>query len=143
RCACKKRALPAFAGVFRKTLPAPPPGGEFSFQGRPGNPPRRVRHPPGLEYTLGEIEALALGEVERVGDLLTHACAKFGRRQSADKIIAEIRASWRPEKPLLELYRQKNQQIADAFRAAGAVTFPTGDRLDVRPGPDFMRALFP
>ncbi len=36
---------------------------------------RRVRDELGLDYTLGQVEALALGEVERVGNLLHAACA--------------------------------------------------------------------
>ncbi len=104
---------------------------------------RRVRDQLGLDYTLGEIEALALGEVERIHALLNQACAKFGRGQGAEKIIAETRSAWQPKKPLLDLYREETQQIAHAFRAAQAVTFPKGDRLDVRPVPDFMRFLFP
>src|ERR1035437_3704401 len=65
---------------------------------------RRVRDELGLDYTLGQVEALALGEVERVGKLLQAACARFGRNRSAEQIIAEARSQWHPAKPLLELY---------------------------------------
>ena len=104
---------------------------------------RRVRDQLGLDYTLGQIEALALAEVDRVGRLLQQACAKFGRRRPAEAIIAEARLQWRPRKPLLEVYQEETGRIARAFRAERAVTFPQGDRLDVRPVPDFMRPLFP
>ena len=78
----------------------------------------------GLDYTLGQVEALALGEVERVGRLLKAACARFGRNRSAEQIIAEARANWRPGKPLLELYQQETRRIAEGFRQARAVSFP-------------------
>src|SRR5437899_2461657 len=104
---------------------------------------RRVRDQLGLDYTLGQIEALALGEVRRVGARLAEACAKFGRRRSAEAVLAEARASWRPAKPLVELYRDETRRIAAGFRAARAVTFPENESLEVRPVPDFMRAVFP
>ena len=104
---------------------------------------RRVRDQLGLDYTLGQIEALALSEVARVGHLLKESCARFGRHRSAEAIIAEARSQWRPGKPLLEVYRKETTRIAQAFRATRAVTFPRGERLEVRPVPDFMRPLFP
>src|SRR5882724_10803100 len=71
--------------AYRKTVRQRPLAAESSFKVGAGILQRRVRDQLGLDYTLGEIEALALGEVERVGGLLAQACAKFGRRQSADK----------------------------------------------------------
>ena len=104
---------------------------------------RRVRDELGLDCTLGQIEALALGEVERVGALLKSAAAKFGRNQRPEKIIAEARARWRPMKPLLEVYQTETRRVARGFRAARAVTFPKGDELVVKPVPDFLRAVIP
>lgn len=104
---------------------------------------RRVRDELGLDYTLGQVEMLALGEAQRVGSLLQWACAKFGRKRSADEIIAEARANWRPTRPLLELYRETTRKVADGFRAAQAVTFPKDDELVVKPVPEFLRALIP
>ena len=104
---------------------------------------RRVRDELGLDYTLGQVEALALGEVERVGKLLKAACARFGRNRSAEQIIAEARSQWRPAKPLLELYQRETQRIAAGFRQARAVSFPQGDVLQVKPVPEFLRAVIP
>ncbi|MCU0785953.1 MAG: DUF885 domain-containing protein [Verrucomicrobia bacterium] len=104
---------------------------------------RRVRDELGLDYTLGQIETLALGEAQRVGDLLKEACARFGRKRSADEILAGLRAQWRPRKPLLELYDSTTREIARGFRAARAVTFPKGDELVVKPVPEFLRTLIP
>jgi uncharacterized protein (DUF885 family) len=104
---------------------------------------RRVREELGLDYTLGQVEGLALSEVERVGRLLKAACERFGRKRSADHIIAEARASWRPAKPLLELYQRETRRMAEGFRQAGAVSFPRGDILEVKPVPEFLRAVIP
>jgi len=104
---------------------------------------RRVRDELGLDYTLGQVEALALGEVARVGKLLQAACARFGRDRSADEIIAQARSSWHPAKPLLELYQRETQCIAAGFRRARAMSFPDGDVLQVKPVPDFLRTVIP
>jgi uncharacterized protein (DUF885 family) len=104
---------------------------------------RRVRDELGLDYTLGQVEALALGEAERLRGLLKKACARFGRNRSADEIIAEARAQWRPGKPLLELYQAETRRMAKAFRQARAVSFPEGDVLQVKPVPEFLRPVIP
>jgi uncharacterized protein (DUF885 family) len=104
---------------------------------------RRVRDELGLDYTLGQVEALALGKVERVGQRLKAACARFGRNRSAEQIIAEARSRWHPGKPLLELYQQETQRMARGFRQARAVSFPEGDMLQVKPVPEFLRAVIP
>jgi uncharacterized protein (DUF885 family) len=104
---------------------------------------RRVRDELGLDYTLGQVESLALGEVERVGGELKAACAKFGRTVSPERIIARARADWRPGAPLLDLYQKETQRIANAFGKMRAVSFPRADELQVKPVPEFLRALIP
>ncbi|MEK7706448.1 MAG: DUF885 domain-containing protein [Verrucomicrobiota bacterium] len=104
---------------------------------------RRVRDELGLDYTLGQVETLALGETERVNAMLKGACAGFGRQRNADDILSGLRAQWRPRKPLLELYDETTRKIATGFRAARAVTFPKGDELVVKPVPAFLRTLIP
>src|SRR5664279_5494832 len=123
-----------------KQCPLAPAG---SFAIRAAALQRRVRDELGLDYTLGQVEALALGEVERVGKLLKAACARFGRNRSAEQIIAEARSQWRPGKPLLELYQRETRRIAAGFRQARAVSFPEGDVLQVKPVPEFLRAVIP
>src|SRR5581483_3826527 len=118
-----------------------PPAGSFAI-GATGLQ-RRVQDELGLDYTLGQIETLALREVQRIGELLKQACSRFGRGRSADAIIKEARASWKPERPLVELYKAETSRIAQAFQAARAVSFPPGEELQVRPVPDFLRALIP
>lgn len=134
-----QRSLQVYSHKVKERSLAP----ESSFKVGASILQRRVRDQLGLDYTLGQIESLALGEVKRIRRLLDRACRKFGRGQSAEKIISQARSSWRPEKPLLELYQEETQRLAKAFRASRAVTFPSEDRLDVRPVPDFMRPLFP
>jgi uncharacterized protein (DUF885 family) len=104
---------------------------------------RRVRDELGLDYTLGEVEALALGEIARVGQLLKKACVGFGRSRTPEQVMAEARAQWRPNKPLLELYQAEANRIAKGFQQAQAVSFPKGDELDVKPVPEFLRKLIP
>jgi len=104
---------------------------------------RRVRDQLGLDYSLGQIEALALGEVARVADLLHQAARKFGRIKTADEIIREARGEWNPGSDLLALYRRETEHVAAAFRSAKAVTYPSGESLEVRLVPEFMRHLFP
>jgi len=104
---------------------------------------RRVRDELGLDYTLAQVEAVALAEAERIGELLQKACAKFGRGKSAEAIIEKARAEWNPEGELLAVYRSETIRVAKGFKAAKAVTFPKGDELQVRLVPEFMRHLYP
>jgi uncharacterized protein (DUF885 family) len=43
----------------------------------------------------------------------------------------------------VQVYESETRRIARAFKAARAVSFPPGEQLQVRPVPDFMRALIP
>ena len=104
---------------------------------------RRVRDELGLDYTLGQVEALALSEAGRIGDLLKQACACHGKGKSAATIIKSARSKWNPDGDLLDVYRAETKRVADGFKAAKAVTFPKGDELQVRLVPEFMRHLYP
>jgi uncharacterized protein (DUF885 family) len=135
-------ARKSFAAYSKRVL-SRPVAEEGSFAVGTSILQRRVRDQLGLDYSLGEIEAVALSEAARVGELLRVACRKFGRGRSWDQIIGEARAAWNPGADLPTVYRRETRHVAAAFRAAGAVTFPRGDTLEVRPVPDFMRHLFP
>ncbi|HZV36558.1 MAG TPA: DUF885 domain-containing protein, partial [Verrucomicrobiae bacterium] len=104
---------------------------------------RRVRDQLGLDYSLGEIEALALSEVQRIGGHLRAECWKFGKGKSVEEIINERRSEWDPGSDLLALYQSETKRVAESFRAARAVTFPKNETLEIRPVPEFMRHLFP
>lgn len=135
-------AQKAFA-AYHKKIKARPLAKEGSFAVGADILQRRVRDQLGLDYSLGEIEALALSEIKRVGALLHQASRKFGRGQSADEIISRARKKWNPRGDLLDVYRKETRHVAAAFRSAHAVTFPKGESLEVRPVPEFMRHLFP
>jgi uncharacterized protein (DUF885 family) len=117
------------------------PAGSFAIGAAPLQ--RRVRDELGLDYTLGQVETLAQGEVQRVGGLLEAACKRFGRNRSAESIMAEARANWRPGKDLLKLYQDETQRMAQGFRRARAVSFPQGEVLLVKPVPEFLRGVIP
>lgn len=104
---------------------------------------RRVRDELGLDYSLGQIEALADAEIVRIGGLLKRACAKFGHGKEPDDVLADARAEWKPEGDLLDAYRTETGRVADAFRTADAMSFPRREELVVKPVPDFMRPLLP
>ena len=104
---------------------------------------RRIRDELGLDYELGQVEALALGEAQRLDGLLKKACAQFGRGIPPAEVIRCARSKWKPDRPLVDLYRRETTRIANGFKAAKAVTFPIGDELEVRPVPDFLRNLIP
>lgn len=104
---------------------------------------RRVRDELGLNYSLGEIESLALSEAERIGGLLEKACARHGRGKSAEELVEQARSAWDPGADLMGLYRTETDRVAKGFKSANAVTFPKGDQLVVRLVPPFMRHLFP
>ena len=127
-CARAKALQPAIAGSFAV--------GAECLQ-------RRVRDELGLDYTLGQIEALALSEVQRINHLLKQACARLGRKRTPEEIITQARQAWRPSRPLLDFYETETRRIARAFQAARAVTFPEPESLQVRPVPEFLRALIP
>jgi uncharacterized protein (DUF885 family) len=104
---------------------------------------RRVRDELGLDYTLGEIEALAQSEIARVGSLLHAVCRKLGAKRKAEDIIGEARSRWNPGCDLVSVYRAQTKNLVSAFKSAQAVSFPPGESLEVRLVPEFMRHLFP
>src|SRR4051812_5290430 len=134
-----RKALDEY-GSAMKSRPLAPEG---SFCVGAEGMQRRILDQLGLDYSLGQVEALALEEVERVSGLLKAASARFGGGTTANQVMEQARLAWKPEKPLIEIYREETERIKEAFRAANAVSFPTVDKLDVRPVPEFMRALFP
>lgn len=137
RAAAVRKALVRYQEKI-KALPLAAAG---SFAVGTASLQRRVRDELGLDYSLGQVEALALSEVERVGELLQRACRRYGEGRSPEEILAEARGRWRPEAPLLDLYSSETRRIARSFRQAKAVTFPDGDELRVKPVPEFLRAV--
>jgi len=135
RISSAQRAIKKYCDKVESRRSAPP--GSFAIG--PEAMQRRVRDQLGLDYTLAEVEALALGEIRRLNGLLKD----LARGRDPVKLIDEARKQWQPAKPLLDLYKHTTRQIAQTFRNRRAVTFPKGDSLEVRPVPEFMRPLFP
>ena len=104
---------------------------------------RRIRDELGLDYTVGQVEAVALSEIDRVGGLLKKVSTKLGRNKSVEKIVETARSQWAPKGDLLSLYRKTNQEIIRKFKAAKAMTFPKGDSLKLVLVPDFMSHVIP
>jgi len=104
---------------------------------------RRIRDELGLDYTLGQVEAVALSEIDRIGGLLKKASSKLGKNKSVEQIVATARDSWKPEGDLLSVYRKTNREIIRRFKAAKAMTFPKGDSLAITLVPDFMAHIIP
>ena len=129
--------------VYRDAILARPPAVDGSFSIGTARMARRVRDQLGLDYTLEEIETLAVSEAGRIGKLLEVACGRFGGTKSADDIIRQARSEWDPGENLLGHYQRETERVADAFRNAKAVTFPRNETLEVRPVPEFMRHLYP
>jgi uncharacterized protein (DUF885 family) len=129
--------------AYRDTVMERPLAPEGSFSIGAARLEGRVREQLGLDYSLGEIESLALGETQRIGGLLEKACAGFGANKRAGEIIEQARAAWNPGDDLLGIYRRETARVAEAFREAKAVSFPKSETLEVRPVPEFMRHLFP
>jgi uncharacterized protein (DUF885 family) len=128
---------------YRDKLLDRPPAQEGSFAVGVSILQRRVRDELGLDYTLGEIEALAQSEIARVGSLLHAVCRKLGAKRKAEDIIGEARSRWNPGCDLVSVYRAQTKNLVSAFKSAQAVSFPPGESLEVRLVPEFMRHLFP
>ncbi len=104
---------------------------------------RRIRDELGLDYTVGQVEAVALSEIDRVGALLKTASAKLGKNRCVDEIVETARNQWKPKGDLLALYKKTNAEIIRKFKAAKAMTFPKGDSLAITLVPDFMSHVIP
>ena len=104
---------------------------------------RRVKDELGLDYSLGQVEAIALSESDRIGGLLAAACQEYGPSKTVGEIIEEARSKWNPGSELLTYYQSETNRVANGFKSSKAVSFPKGDELQVRLVPEFMRHLYP
>ena len=97
----------------------------------------------GLDYTLGQVESLALSEADRVGGITAKVCAKYGRGRSADAIIEKARSGMESGGWFTGRVSCGNGLSGFLIPKAKAVGFPVGDELHVRLVPEFMRHLYP
>ncbi len=104
---------------------------------------RRVNEELGLDYSLGQIESIALSEADRIEGLLVTACRRVKGGKFVGEIIEDARSKWNPGEDLLSYYQAETNRVSKGFKTAKAVSFPKGDELQVRLVPEFMRHLYP
>jgi uncharacterized protein (DUF885 family) len=130
------RSLQRYRDKVRSLKPAKP--GSFSLGATALQ--RRIRDDLGLDYSLSEVEQLALSEINRISGLIKAVEAKRGGTRAQRRIVDE-QENWRPTRPLLEIYEETTQRVANCFKAAKALSFPGDDELRIRPVPEFLRAV--
>ena len=135
---CKKACKEYYENILKKPLAIP---GSFAI-GR-GILERRIRDELGLDYTVGQVEAIALSEIDRVGNQLKKEFTKLKKHNSSKSIVEAARCQWKPKGNLLDLYKKTNDKIIQKFKAADAITFPKGDSLKITLVPDFMAHVIP
>jgi len=98
----------------------------------------------GWDLTVSEAEAMGKTLAARIGAEMEIEAKKFSPKKGAHEILAEAAENWKPERgDLLSEYQYQTQRVRDAFKEHDLVTFPPGERLEVKPVPDFMRQHFP
>lgn len=98
----------------------------------------------GLDFAPREAVAYARRLAAQLKEDLRKEARRFHARRSAHEILAAAAEEWKPEgDSLLEAYRAMTHSIRGRFEEAGLVGFPGGDRLLVKPVPEFMRDQFP
>src|SRR4029079_19656035 len=103
-----------------------------------------IRERLGLSHTVREAEAIAHRLVAQLNAEMAREARKFSTRKSVHEILDEAATYWKPrEKDLLSEYQSTATEVRERFKAACAMTFPVGDRLLVKPVPEFLRHQFP
>lgn len=132
------------AAAYAKSLEKKSPGPANGFSLGTERFEMLVRERLGLNLTAAEAESAALGLIENLKRELAAEAKKFHPRKSANEILEEAAHQWKPDgKDLLEAYKKTSDLMRERFIRAGAMTFPKGDRLLVKPVPDFMAHQFP
>jgi uncharacterized protein (DUF885 family) len=81
---------------------------------------------------------------EDLAEELRREARRFHPRKPAGEILDKAAMQWRPEGgDLLKAYQSATRRIRERFEEAGWIDFPKGDKLLVRPVPEFMRDQFP
>ena len=135
---CKKACKGYYENILKKPLANP---GSFAIGSEILE--RRIRDELGLDYTVGQVEAIALSEIDRVGNQLKKEFTKLKKHNSSKSIVEVARSQWKPKGNLLDLYKKTNDKIIQKFKAADAITFPKGDSLKITLVPDFMAHVIP
>lgn len=96
----------------------------------------------GFDQSLPEIRANGLALVRQLREELRAEAKRCGFSNPEAALAAEA-GKWSPDRPLLDLYREKTIEIRDRAAELGLVTMPAGESLDVLPVPAFLRHQFP
>lgn len=105
---------------------------------------RMIRERTGINLSAAEAKAAGLGLAEKLKVALKAEARKFHPRKSPLEILEAAQNEWHPDgKDLVDAYRRHTADARKKFVAAGAMTFPKGDRLVVKLVPDFMASLIP
>ncbi|HLX64667.1 MAG TPA: DUF885 domain-containing protein [Planctomycetota bacterium] len=137
--ATAKSAFAAYAKNVAK-LKAGPPGsfaiGKERFEAL-------IRERLGWDLTAAEAEAAGHALAKRIQAEMNDEAKRFDSKKNAKEILEDAAAQWQPAGALIDVYEAQTRHVADACKAADIVSFPRGERLLVKPVPDFMKHHFP
>ncbi len=103
-----------------------------------------IRHRLGLNWTAREAVSSAHGLADKLKRELQIEARRFHSRKRPHEILEEAAHQWRFDgKDLLDAYQIQMATMKARFQEAGAMTFPEGDRLLVKPVPDFLAHQIP
>ncbi len=105
---------------------------------------RLMRERLGLDWSPREAVAFARHRIDWLREEMRREARRFDARRPPREILERAANEWRPEQEnLLDSYRALTLRIRERFEEAALIDFPPGERLLVRPVPDFMREQFP
>jgi uncharacterized protein (DUF885 family) len=136
-------AKAAFADYAKKVAKIKP-GAPNSFAVGTERFESLIRERMGWDMTVGEAQAMGRTLAERLQAEMLEEAKNFGPNKKPRDILAEAAANWKPERgDLLSEYKYQTQHMREAFEKSDLVTFPPGERLEVKPVPEFLRHHFP
>ncbi len=98
----------------------------------------------GVDWSPREVTALARRRIEWLKAELAREAKRLGGGRPAHEILRRAAEEWEvPGGDLLETYRTTVERVRERFAEARLLTYPAGERLLVRPVPEFMRDQFP
>ena len=102
-----------------------------------------IRERLGWDLTAAEAEATGRALAARLNDEMSAEAQKLDPNKSAVQLLEEAAAEWTPASSLLYEYTLQTNRVAEACREANFVSFPPGEKLLVKPVPEFMKHHFP
>jgi len=134
--ACK--AVKRYAAAIQRKAPGPKDGfsiGRDAFE-------ILMRERLGFDQSLPEIEANGWELIRRLENEIAEESKRAGFSSPGEALLSGA-ATWSPERPLIEIYRETTRSIKDRVIALDLMTMPQGESLDVLPVPPFLRHQFP